>query len=178
MIRALAALFLLAAPAAAEDVSYLQLQDRLDRPRDGYCLDVLGAGGNFRPDLPVNVHNCKPGNAPDGRVILRADGTLYMPAFNACVTAMGVNRTILPGAALILASCDARGAFGPSLALQQFELGQDGTLRVAGELCLTAGPVSGPTFSPSHAWRPLFVDACTADAAARQRWAFIAPYGS
>ena len=164
---------------ATADTYYLQLQDRLDRPADGYCLDVLGAGRSFRTDMPLTAHNCKPGNAPDGRVQMRSDGTLYMPAFDACVTPMGVNRTLLPGAALMLRPCDDGAAFAQPAALKQFEQRSDGTLRMGdGALCLTVGTESGPTFSASHAWRALFVDTCSAEAADRQRWHFIPPFGT
>ena len=87
------------AQTAQATARYLKLADHLDRPADGYCLDVPGAGGRFRLDKPLTVHNCKPGRAPDGVVVHRDDGTLWFPAFDLCVTAMGTNRGALPGSA-------------------------------------------------------------------------------
>ena len=39
---------------------HLRLLDRLDRPEDGYCVDILGTPGNLRVDVPLFTHNCKP----------------------------------------------------------------------------------------------------------------------
>ena len=39
---------------------HLRLLDRLDRPEDGYCVDILGTPGNLRIDVPLFAHNCKP----------------------------------------------------------------------------------------------------------------------
>ena len=63
------ALFFLAkdAPAQnwAEGSTVLRLLDRLDRPQDGYCVDVLGVGLEARTDLPLFVHNCSSERYPD-----------------------------------------------------------------------------------------------------------------
>ena len=37
---------------------HLRLLDRLDRPEDGYCIDILGTPGNLRIDVPLFAHNC------------------------------------------------------------------------------------------------------------------------
>jgi len=162
----------LAAPAQAQH--YLRLVDRLDRPSDGYCLDVLGAGGQFRTDMPLMAHNCKADAAPDGLVDLRADGTLYMPAFDACVTAMGVNRSVLPGAVLILKPCGARVPFLNADGFQRFDM-VDGQMRLRGQnVCLRVGASSDRTFSASHTWRTLFMDSCSAPNAL-SRWALTRP---
>lgn len=154
--------------------TYLQLVDRLDRPEDGYCLDVLGAGGTFRPDLPINAHNCKPGVAPDGVVTLREDGTLYFPAFDACLTAFGVNRRSLPGAMLLLRGCGGDEPFYPVAALQQWEHLDSGTVRLRNStLCLSVGEVSATTFSPRDTWRVLRLDSCDTVAPERARWQFV-----
>ena len=49
------------ASATAADLIHVRLKDRLDRPDDGYCLDILGTGGNLRLDMPLFAHNCKGG---------------------------------------------------------------------------------------------------------------------
>lgn len=46
------------APNATErPAGHLRLVDKLDRPQDGYCLDIMGSGDHIRPDLPMTVHN-------------------------------------------------------------------------------------------------------------------------
>ena len=157
--------------AAHETPSYLRLVDPLDRPNDGYCLDVIGAGGSFRPDMPLVVHNCKPGRAPDGMVAYRKDGSFFFPAFDACVTAMGVNRKALPGSALMLKPCGAEEAFLRAANFQSFQHRLDGRLELATSgLCMTVGNQSAETFSPTHAWRPLFLMPCEQVPEARSRW--------
>ena len=48
------------ANAANQELVHVRLIDRLDRPDDGYCLDILGTGDTLRLDLPLFSHNCKP----------------------------------------------------------------------------------------------------------------------
>lgn len=166
-----------ALPSLAHDTpGYLRLADSLDRPDDGYCLDVVGAGGSFRPDMPLVSHNCKPGRAPDGMLAYREDGSLFFPAFNACVTAMGVNRKALPGSALMLKPCGAEEAFLRAANFQSFEHRPDGRLELADSgLCMTVGSQSAETFSPTHAWRTLFLAPCGEAPEARSRWRFQSP---
>ncbi|MEM9012468.1 MAG: RICIN domain-containing protein [Pseudomonadota bacterium] len=175
--RALAALALLVlgSPAAAQAPSYLMLVDRLDRPEDGYCVDVLGAGRTFRTDLPLNVHNCKPGAAPDGLVTHRTDGTLYMAAFDLCLTAYGVNRVSLPGAPVLLRPCGANEGFFPTAELQSWTFDDTGQVRLQNSaLCLRAGSAATRTFSPTHRWRTLTLDLCEDAPPALSRWTLVA----
>lgn len=166
-----------ALPVVAHDTpSYMRLTEKLDRPEDGYCLDVLGAGGSFRPDMPLISHNCKPGRAPDGMVTLRKDGSLYFPAFDACVTVMGVNRKALAGSALMLKACNAEEAFLRAAHFQGFSHRPDGRLALNGsDLCVTVGADSAPTFSSEHAWRTLFMMSCAQAPEERSRWSFQSP---
>ena len=155
---------------------YLKLADHLDRPVDGYCLDVPGAGGRFRLDKPLTVHNCKSGRAPDGVVVHRDDGTLWFPAFDLCVTAMGTNRGALPGSALMPKPCDETVAFADGPSLKRFAFLPDGRLSLAGsDLCLVAGARSSATFSASHRWRTLYLDICATAPTARSQWVLIEP---
>lgn len=164
------------AASAHETPAYLRLVNPLDRPADGYCLDVVGAGGSFRTDMPLVSHNCKPGRAPDGMVAYRSDGSLFFPAFDACVTAMGVNQKALPGSALMLKPCGAEEAFLRAANFQKFEQRADGRLELADSgLCLTVGAQSAETFSPLHAWRTLFLAACEEAPKARSQWRFQNP---
>ncbi|MEM8878512.1 MAG: hypothetical protein AAGD23_11680 [Pseudomonadota bacterium] len=168
------------AATVASANTYLQLVERLDRPSDGYCLDVLGAGGTYRPDLPVNAHNCKAGIAPDGLVELRDDGTLYFPAFDRCLTAFGVNRRSLPGAMLLLRGCSVDEPFYPVAALQQWQHSDVGEVRLANsDLCLSVGDVWATTFSPRDTWRVLRLASCDVVAPELSRWQFVdAPLNS
>ena len=164
---------MLPAAASADGPFYLRLLDRLDRPNDGYCLDVIGSGGSFRLDMPLNVHNCKPGTAPDGTVHLRDDGTLFFPAFDRCVTAMGVNDRALDGTALMLKGCGESLPFLRAGSFQSFEHRGDGRLALSGSgLCLTVGAQSAPTFSSSHSWRALFLAPCENAVPERSIWEF------
>lgn len=161
---------------AMPEPGYLRLIDRLDRPDDGYCLDVLGANGTYRIDMPLTAHNCKPGQAPDGLISLRADGTLYFPAFDQCVTVMGVNRTALDGTALMLKPCGVTKAFLRAGEFQTFELQEDGRLVLSGtDLCVTVGTRSAATFSSEHAWRALFMGVCEDVPGERVNWETVAP---
>lgn len=161
---------------AMPEPGYLRLIDRLDRPDDGYCLDVLGANGTYRIDMPLTAHNCKPGQAPDGLISLRADGTLYFPAFDQCVTVMGVNRTALDGTALMLKPCGVTKAFLRAGEFQTFELQEDGRLVLSGtDLCVAVGSRSAATFSSEHAWRALFMGVCEDVPGERVNWETVAP---
>lgn len=179
MLRALiaACAALLPLTVWAETPSYLRLIDRLDRPQDGYCVDVLGSGGAFRVDMPLMAHNCKPGAAPDEVLMLRADGTLFFPAYDACVTAMGVNTSLLPGAALMLKRCGANLPFLPAANFQQFSLQPDGRMVVEPHgLCLAVSGQSDRTFSPRDVWRALYVTDCDGADPRLSRWELIVPY--
>ena len=155
--------------------TYLKLIDPLDRPDDGYCVDVLGSGNAIRFDMPLTAHNCKPGYYADEGVARGEGNTLVFPAYGACVTAMGVNRTALPGASLMLKPCLERSAFLEGEAMQRFEISDDGEVSLVGSgLCLQVGDVSAPTFDPSHRWRTLALARCESADTDRSRWAFEA----
>ena len=75
----------------------LRLEDPLDFPQEGYCVDVLGVGDTARADLPLVAHNCLPGRESVDRIVTEQDGRLYMPAFDACLTALWGTREFSPG---------------------------------------------------------------------------------
>lgn len=145
---------------------YLELEDRLDRPADGYCLDVAGSGDWVDFSMPLNAHNCKvPGFYADGAVTFDSPGEIRFPAYEGCVTAVGLRGRSLPGAALMVKPCSGSvdQAQMPFVAasLQQFVHRSDGRIElVASGLCLAVGIVSASTFSPDHRWRPLFLQNC------------------
>lgn len=147
--------------AFAQQNDQLRLTDGLDMPSEGYCIDVVGAGGNIRTDLPLVVHNCLP-NAPvpDRNVVFRLDGTIYFPAFKKCATVFGVNG-VLPGSPLMLADCGVRQPFLNAQRLQTFVPSDDGQLQLENStLCLSAGSEAAPTYSPVHRWRTLSMQPC------------------
>lgn len=173
MSTAALALGLLGGPVFAweEGAGYLKLEDGLDRPSDGYCLDVAGSGGWVDFTVPLNAHNCKgPYFYPDQAVRFdQSPGPIRFPAYGGCVTALGRDGRSLPMSALTLKPCavdpDVRQTPFASEALQTFVQRSDGRIALNGtHLCLTVGAQSDVTFSLDHRWRPLFLDTCeTAD---------------
>ncbi len=166
----------LASPAPPTTAAHLRLLDRLDRPEDGYCVDVPGTGQNLRVDVPLFAHNCKPRLTSDSAVIFTSDGLIRFPALDRCITVAGVNSVALPGASILLRTCNGSTPFFESSKLQRFTLRDDGRLALAGtELCLTVGSKSATTYSPFDRWRTLFVDDCTTAERVRSRWEFVVP---
>ncbi|MEL6498236.1 MAG: hypothetical protein AAFQ31_06855 [Planctomycetota bacterium] len=93
-------------PDWRETAVHMRLQDDLDRPEDGWCLDVVGSGPHIRFDMPLIAHNIKPGLYADEAVAFTAKGQIRFPAYpGSCVTVMGLNEFALPGAALMLKPC-------------------------------------------------------------------------
>lgn len=170
------ALTVAAAAQTSDGPVHLRLVDRLDRPRDGYCIDILGTPGNLRPDLPLFAHNCKPGLTVDSAVVFGRDGRIRFPAVDRCVTVAGINSGALPGASILLQPCGGTSSFFQTRGLQRFVLRADGRLQLAGsDLCLTVGARSATTYSRQDRWRALFVDACATADASRSRWEFVKP---
>ena len=172
LVSALAA----AAPAQAADLQHLRLIDRLDRPSDGYCIDIPGTPGNMQLEVPLFAHNCKRGLPPDAAVTFTDAGRIRFPGPDRCVTAAGVAGKGLPKTALILRRCGGRQAFFDAAPLQAFTLRPDGALVLKGsDLCLTVGSVSARTYSPADRWRALYLDTCGAAPAKFARWEFVTP---
>jgi len=147
--------------AVAEDLVHVRLMDRLDRPADGYCLDIPGAGANLLLDVPLFAHNCKNGPTPDSALTFTGDGQLIFPAAAVCVTAFGINNTVLPGTSILLRPCNFRTAFFDTENLQKFNHLKNGQLQLRGyDLCLAVGEQSSRTYSPSDRWRVLTMQFC------------------
>ncbi len=162
--------------AGASEPSHLRLVDRLDRPSDGYCVDVLGVPGSMRPDLPLFVHNCKQRLTSDSAVTFGPKGQIRFSALDLCLTVAGVNSRALPGASVLLQACGQATAFFETAQLQRFTHADNGQLKLSGtELCLAAGATSGPTYSAADRWRAFFVEACGTAAPERSRWEFVVP---
>ena len=172
----IAALVMVASAGAAAAEQHLRLIDRLDRPQDGYCIDIPGTPGNLRTDIPLFTHNCKVGLPPDAAVVFTPEGYIRFPAPDKCVTIAGVNRGALPGAAAMLADCGTSSVFFNAANFQRFELKPDGRLVLKNSnLCLAVGAVSAVTYSSADRWRTLFVDDCDTAEARLSRWEFITP---
>ncbi len=162
------------ADAATEGLIHVRLVDRLDRPKDGYCFDILGTGRNLRLDLPLFAHNCKGGATPDSAVIYTEDGQLVFPAASVCVTAFGVNNTVLPGSSVLLRECDERTPFFEASNLQKFDHIDNGQLKLRGyDLCLAVGGESSVTYSPNDRWRVLSLASCGDVAASLSEWEMV-----
>lgn len=155
---------------------HLRLIAPLDRPQDGYCLDIVGSGAHVRFDLPMTAHNCKPGLYADEAVVLEPNGRILFPAYNKCATAAGLNSRALPGAAIVPRDCEERSPFLEAERLQVFRLKTNGQLELEGSgLCMTAGRRSDRTFSAEHRWRALFLEECHLADPKLSRWKFSIP---
>ena len=165
-----------ATSAGATDVAtgkliHVRLKDRLDRPVDGYCFDILGTGNRLRLDLPLFAHNCKGGATPDSAVVYTSPGQLVFPAVNVCVTAFGVNGTVLPGTSVLLRPCEQRTPFFETSSLQKFDHLDNGQLKLRGSgLCLAVGNQSSSTYSPADRWRVLSLQSCAGTALSHSAW--------
>ena len=84
-----------ASSASPSSQVHLRLLDRLDRPEDGYCVDILGTPGNLRIDVPLFAHNCKPSLTSDSAVVFTSDGFIKFPAVDLCLTVAGVNLSLI-----------------------------------------------------------------------------------
>ncbi|QPH53564.1 RICIN domain-containing protein [Pontivivens ytuae] len=167
----IAALLSIAATTAlAQTPPQIRLADPLDYPGEGYCIDVVGVGDTARADLPLVVHNCLPERGSSDRIAEEREGRLFMPAFDACVTAFGVTAP-LPGSPVVLRPCGAQESFLPADRLQLFDRTAENRLRLRGsDLCLAAGPDSARTFSPNDRWRTLTMEPCDTVPIARSAW--------
>ena len=154
---------------------YLQLKDKLDRPYDGYCLDVVGSGNYIQMDMPLTAHNCKgPQVYADEVVQYRSDKSLYFPKYNACVTVMGLNDKALAGNALMLKDCGVEQPFLNAKRFQTFKLNTKGQIQLANShLCIAAGTESHTTYSSEHRWRSLFMTPCNEVELKRSVWQFV-----
>lgn len=177
-----ASMALVGATASAQDHwqdvgMHFRLVDDLDRPQDGWCLDVVGSGPHVRFDMPLIAHNCKPGLFADEAVEFGENGQIRFPAYpNTCVTVMGLNQHALAGAALMLKTCGEELPFLNAPMFQFFEFTEDGRVRLQGtDLCITVGDESKETFDPTHRWRTLYMERCDEVEPALARWRMVKP---
>lgn len=174
LVVSLVAMVILSVEAIAADLVHVRLKDRLDRPDDGYCLDILGTGSNLQLDMPLFVHNCKSGPTADSTVTYTDSGQLVFPDAQVCVTAFGVNNTVLPGTSVLLRPCDYRAPFFDTTDLQKFDYLKNGQLQLRGyDLCLTVGDRSSRTYSPHDRWRVLSLQICAGNELNRSSWEMV-----
>lgn len=160
--------------ANENNLVHVRLKDRLDRPTDGYCFDILGTGSNLRLEVPLFAHNCKGGSTPDSAVVYTGKGQLLFPSARVCVTAFGVNNTVLPGTAVLLRPCDYSVAFFDTQNLQKFEYLKNGQLKLRGSnLCLAVGGESSRTYSPLDRWRVLSLENCISTKLSHSAWEMV-----
>ena len=159
----------------AADLIHVRLQDRLDRPQDGYCFDILGTPSNLRLELPLFAHNCKGGPTPDSTMTYTDQGQLVFPdAGGVCVTAFGVNSTVLPGSPVLLRPCGYRIAFYDTANLQNFDHLDNGQLQLRGyALCVAVGEESSHTYSANDRWRVLSLEPCADTALSHSAWEMV-----
>ncbi len=157
--------------ASASELVHVRLKAPLDRPDDGYCLDILGTGNNLRVDLPLFAHNCKDGATPDSAIVYTENGQLVFPAANVCVTAFGVNNTVLAGTPILLRPCDEQTAFFAASNLQKFDHLENGQLKLRhSNLCIAVGDESSRTYSPADRWRVLSLASCQDVSLSHSSW--------
>lgn len=160
--------------AVTDKLIHVRLKDRLDRPADGYCLDIPGTGSNLQLELPLFAHNCKDRPTPDSSLMFTVSGQLVFPEAEVCVTAFGVNNTVLPGTSILLRPCDFTAAFFQTSDLQKFDYAENGQLQLRGhDLCLAVGAQSAYTYSPADRWRVLSLQPCTAIALSYSSWEMV-----
>lgn len=177
MMRVYIFISLIASGLLAEEEPYqIKLLELLDRPKDGYCLDVAGSGKFIRTDLPLIGHNCKPGLYPDEAFVFEDDGTIYFPESDLCVTISGVNEYVLDYTSLSLRECFEDTPFLNAAFMQDFEYTKDKKIKHKhSSKCLEVGEESSMTYSEKHTWRTLYMKECSQTEAKRSTWHFYKP---
>ncbi len=155
---------------------FVKLNDRLDDPNRGLCIDIPGHLANTDIHAALVVHTCKDGFWNyDGRflpALLEKSNRLTMPEFKRCVAAEKMSQ----GAQLILAECDAD------------DINQDWEL-IAGQLRLKGGPelcievdaepsklsIGTRNHPVKHLVRPISLEQCVKGGNKYQQWEFVSP---
>lgn len=169
-------LFVFSALALSDQAKHLRLIEPLDRPQDGYCVDVVGTPGSLRKDLPLFAHNCKPRLTIDSAVVFDPNGHIRFKDLDLCMTVAGINSVALPGTSVVLHQCGVNSVFFDTAELQTFNLQDNGKLILKNtNLCLAVGSQSATTYSTADKWRTLFVEDCSVADPAQSRWVFSDP---
>jgi len=164
----------LVALSNTQEPGHLKLKNSLDRPVDGYCLDVVGSGRHIRFDMPLTAHNCKGPQLYQDEAVIIEGSKIKFPAYGACATVAGINGRALPGAALVPRQCGERSPFMEAETLQRFTFHPDGRVELSGSgLCMTVSDQSDSTFEPTYRWRPLYMARCSEVDPSRSQWEFV-----
>jgi hypothetical protein len=151
----------------------MKLINLLDR-KDGYCIDVVGSGDNIRFNMPLNAHNCKKGLYADEAVVYQNNGNIYFPAYNSCLTVMGLNNNALPYNALMIKECNIDKPFLKSTTFQKFIINEKKQIQLySTSLCITVGNISKETYSKEHRWRSLYMDNCLTAKLKLSQWHLV-----
>jgi hypothetical protein len=154
---------------------FIRLSNTLDDPNRGLCIDVQGHMQGVNLQIPLNVHTCKDGfwnyDERFSQDAFNESGYLFMPAFNACLTAVKA----AAGSQVMAVQCD------PASSSQQWQM-KEGTISLKSNpaLCLTVDekPSSvsiGTRNHPvRHLVRPLTLEECEAQSI-YQQWEFASP---
>lgn len=149
------------------DNTLIQLVDPHDEP-EFYCVDVRGVDATLDIDAALTAHTCKPFFDDElFNVHDPATGSLYMPAYDRCVEAASA----AVGSELFIVDCE-------SSELQNFDILDDGTIRLAPDstLCLGVGTDPGePTGGPSHLRRVLGLFSCADHPSTLTTWIIPGP---
>jgi len=154
---------------------FIRLSNTLDDPNRGFCIDAQGHMQGVNLKIPLNVHTCKDGfwnyDERFSQDTFNKSGYLFMPAFNACLTAVKE----VPGSHVMAVQCD------PVNLSLQWQM-KEGAISLKSDptLCLTvdAKPSSvsmGTRNHPvRHLVRPLTLEVCEAQSI-YQQWEFVSP---
>ena len=151
---------------AAAQSMFLRSMYELEDPR-GYCLDIPGFGPRMQLDAPITTHTCKyslPGFDVD-EIFEHADGKLRLVNYDRCLAG---SATDTAGAAVNSIDCGDAHPW-------QVHAGGRVTPADNANLCLTLSAErefvnSSIATVPPYSSRDVSLEACTADAAYRQRW--------
>lgn len=165
------------ASAADEQTHHMKLLEHLGA-ETGYCLELLGRPGQEDLLQPLIAHGCKVVLAPDDSILLTENGEIYFPAFDQCVTAMGLGDSVLEFNSLMVKECGVVEPYLNAPAFQRFEINDRSQVQLAGtELCMTAGDTARPTANPTHVWRALYMQDCASAPPERSQWHLFTPPG-
>jgi len=158
----------LALPVAAQDLVEINLLALLDEPR-GYCIDMVGYKERARTDRPLHAHTCysyQGSIAVDQGIDrqLASRGIFRFPHFDVCMMIAQARA----GEPVALGKCgDISG--------QRFRFTAAGEIQPSADqgICVTVADGSGREGGggqPVHLIRSISLEACSENAAARQRW--------
>ena len=144
----------------------ISLIDVLDGVTSSYCLDIAGGNKNIDITKGLQAHTCysyrgEIGTDQTFTTSRFANGELYMPDFDVCVTV----GSLAAGSAIGLAACEGSE-------LQKVSFTGSGTISMAAspDLCFTAAKDTRFGRSKVHQIKGLSLETCSPELAAYQAW--------